>query len=307
MRDLEGVALAAVAGEMRAVGECGRAWCLLIKVCARVGDVPRASQWCDTVLRLAERIQHPQLLASCLSQYASVLTARGDYAGAEVELEKAVMVFAAGAPGVVFEAELVLAELRRRQGRLEESVELAEAHAWHPSAQLVLSEVAWDRGDVAEARSMLDRRSRRTESGAVDDPAALLLAVRLAAAEGNGAAATAAVGALRAFAERAETVPLKAAAIAAEGFAGASPRASLQHAADLWTLAGMAYEAARAETALAVLSGDDALRARAVRRLACLGCSGDVGLLDSQLAPGACGSARGELSRLDLQVLRSRC
>ena len=100
MRDLDEVALAGVAGELRAATERGRAWCFLIFACERVRDIERAAQWCDAVRRVAERTQHPQLFAFCRTHYAGVLTARGDYPGAEEELGRAALLFAAGAPGV---------------------------------------------------------------------------------------------------------------------------------------------------------------------------------------------------------------
>jgi DNA-binding NarL/FixJ family response regulator len=302
MRDLDEVALAGVAGELRAAAERGRAWCLLIFACERVRDIERAAEWCDTVRRVAERTQHPQLFAFCRTHYAGVLTARGDYPGAEEELGRASLLFAAGAPGVAFEAELMLAELRRRQGRLADAARLADAHGWHPTAQLILAEAAWDRGDVNAARAALDRHNRRTDVGAVADTAALYLAVRIAVADGDTNAASEASAALRAFADRARTLPLRAAASAAAGVASPSPRASLEDAADLWVRAGMPYEAARAETALAALTGDETALQRAAGRLAELGCTVDIRTLDAPLVRTA--RADGELSRRELQVLR---
>jgi DNA-binding NarL/FixJ family response regulator len=301
MRDLDEVALAGVAGELPAI-ERGRAWCLLIFACERVRDIERAAEWCDAVRRVAERTQHPQLFAFCRTHYAGLLTARGDYPGAEEELGRAALLFAAGAPGVAFEAELMLAELRRRQGRLDEAAQLSNKHSWHPTAQLILAEVAWDRGEVDAARAALERHSRRTDVGALADTAAIYLAVRIAVADSDTDAASDAAAALQAFADHAGTLPLRAAASAATGVASSSPRASLEDAADLWARAGMPYEAARAETALAALTGDETALQRAGHRLAELGCTVDAGRLDAPLARAA--RADGELSRRELQVLR---
>jgi ATP/maltotriose-dependent transcriptional regulator MalT len=304
MRDLDEVSVAAVAGELRAATERGRAWCFLIFACERVRDVERAAQWCETVRRLAEQTMHPQLFGYCRTHYAVLLTARGAYADAEDELRAAALLFAAGAPGVAFDAELVLAELRRRQGRLDEAAELASVHGWHPAAQLIMAEVAWDRGHLADAREGLERHTRRTEAGSMDDASALYLAVRIAAAEGDAAVANEAAAALRALADRAGTLPLNATARAAEGLASATPRASLEDAAALWVRAGMPYEAARADTVLAALTGDAAAAERAARRLAELGCAADVSTLDTPLARTAAARSDGELSRRELEVLR---
>jgi DNA-binding CsgD family transcriptional regulator len=304
MRDLDEVALAGVTGELRSATDRGRAWCYLIFACERVRDVERASQWCDTVRRLAERTQHPQLFAFCRTHYAGVLTARGEYDGAEEELRRAALLFAAGAPGVAFEAELMLAELRRRQGRVEEAMELCGVHSWHPTAQLVLAELAWDAGDVPAARAALDRHSRRTDPAATGDAAALYLAVRIAVAGRATEPALAAAGALRAFADRAGTLPLRAAAGAAEGLVSASPRAPLEDAADLWLQSGMPYEAARADTALAALTGDEAASERAARRLVELGCTVDVNTLDVPLRAARARQMDGDLSHREREVLQ---
>ena len=162
--------------------------------------------------------------------------------------------------------------------------------------------MAWDRGEVDVARAALDRHTRRTDVGAVADTAALYLAVRIAVADGDTDAASEASAALRAFADRARTLPLRAAASAAAGLASPSARASLEDAADLWVRAGMPYEAARAETALAALTGDETALQRADGRLAELGCTVDSRTLDAPLARAV--RADGELSRRELQVLR---
>jgi len=105
------------------------------------------------------------------------------------------------------------------------------------------------------------------------------------------------------LADQAETLPLRATARAAEGIAGAFPRASLEDAADLWVRAGMPYEAARAETALAALTDDEAARERAARRLPELGSTVDVRTLDTPLALAGHPPRDGELSGRELQVL----
>ena len=138
----------------------------------------------------------------------------------------------------------------------------------------------------------------------MDDASALYLAARIAAAEGDADAASGAAAALEALAARAGTLPLRAMARAAAGLAGAPPRAAFEDAADLWLRAGMPYDAARAETVLAALTGEVAARERAARRLAELGCSADVSTLDTPLARTAAARSDGELSRRELEVLR---
>jgi DNA-binding NarL/FixJ family response regulator len=315
MADLDEAAAAALGGEMRAAEQVGRVWCYLIFACERVRDVERAAQWCDTVRRHAERIQNRQLFGFCRTHYALVLTARGAYRDAESELEAAVADFQAGAPAAAFEAALALAELRRRQGLLEEAAALCEPQMHRAAARLCLAEVAWDRGDLAAVRELMERHRRRLGREAlVADAAALHLFARLGAAEADAAGADEAARSLEALAGRARTEPLRAAANSAAGLAAAargdSGQPQLEDAIEAWSAAGMPYEVARGEVTLARLlerergpGAAEAHWARAARGLAQLGYALDVHALDAPLA-AASRATDGALTAREREVLR---
>jgi DNA-binding CsgD family transcriptional regulator len=310
MADLDEAGAAALAGEVRSSEQVGRIWCYLIFACEQVRDVDRAAQWCDTVRRHAERIQNRQLFGFCRTHYAVVLTAKGAYDDAEEELEAATADFQAGAPAAAFEAAIMLAELRRRQGRLDETAALCEPYAHHASARLCMAEIAWDRGDVAAARELMERHRRQLRPDAfLADAAALHLFARIGAAERDPACAEEAARALAELADRARTDPLRAAASSAAGLAavarGENGQPELEDAIDLWSVAGMPYEAARGMVTLARVVGpgaDQALWTRAEAMLAELGCAIDVRSLDAPL--GAPAGHDGELSAREVEVLR---
>jgi len=253
MRELDAASTAAIAGELGAT-DAGRVWCCLIFACERVRDVQRASEWCATVKRRAEELQNRQLFGYCRSHYASILTASGEWEEAERELAAAADDFAMAAPGVAHEADLALAELRRRQGRSDEARAICERHPSHHQSLLCAAELAWDRGDAARADELLARRNRRLPQRVVDSELpGLDLAVRVGVAIGDLDAARTAAARID---ELAATDVSRAAAAYARGICAASrdagnARRCLEDAIDGWTAAGMPFESARARVALA--------------------------------------------------------
>jgi Tetratricopeptide repeat len=127
------------------------------------GDTNAGSHRCRTAQH--HNSTTSRLFGFCRSHYASVLIRRGRWTDAEAELEAASQAFERGAPALVFEGILRLAELRRRQGRLDEAAELCERIEWHPAAQLCLAEIALDRGDAPGARDLVSRHLRALPEG----------------------------------------------------------------------------------------------------------------------------------------------
>lgn len=124
MRLLDGATAAAVAGEMTDLDAMTTACCYLISACEQVRDYERAAQWCDRVTQIAERWAYRLMFALCRSHYAGVLIWRGAWPEAEAELTAATEELAATHPAMAAEGIVKLAELRRRQGRLEEATAL---------------------------------------------------------------------------------------------------------------------------------------------------------------------------------------
>jgi DNA-binding NarL/FixJ family response regulator len=312
MLELDEAATAAIAGEVNSINVAGMIWCYLIYACELVRDVERADQWCKTVRERAETISNRQLFGFCRTHYAGVLTARGNWDEAERELADAAADFAAAAPGGTPDAELALAEIRRRQGRIEEAEAICLRYPASRTAQLCLAEIAWDKGEVRAAGELLERRNRRLpdEVVAADLPG-LELAARIHVAAGERQAAERVTAMLDALAS---TTPARAAAAFARGIS-ADPgservRPALEDALDAWSAAGMPFESARARVALARIlkaSGrsEDAQREleRAGAVLAELGSAIEPAAIDPALARTA-GAGAGELTAREIEVLR---
>jgi tetratricopeptide (TPR) repeat protein len=261
MRDLDQATAAAAAGELSGLHFAGAVCCHMIYACERVHDVERAAQWCETLSGLCERSSVPQLFGFCRSHYASVLIRRGRWTDAEAELEVAAQAFEHGAPALVFEGIIRLAELRRRQGRLDDATELCERIAWHPAAQLCLAEIALDRGQAASAQDLVARHLRALPAGErLGRAPGLELAVRAHLALGDVSAAQAEAEELEELATAAGTAHLRASLrftrgllARAQGDAGMAKR-EFEDAVDIWSRTGAPYELARGHIALAELA-----------------------------------------------------
>ncbi len=329
MELLDEASAAAVSGEFAGLQYAGGACCHLIYACERVQDVERAAQWCETVRGYCERWSIPQLFGFCRAHYASVLTWRGEWEEAERELGGAMEAYDQGAPALAFEALLRLAELRRRQGRLEEATELCERVAWHPQAKLCLSELALDRGDLEEAADLLDRYLRALPPGEqLTRAPALALIVRIHAERGDAEIAMMHLGELAAVAGDAGTDPLRASLRSSEGLVASArgdherAREDLEDAVDLWSRCGAPFEAARARMALGLTLSRLGRPREAARELeAAAAVLADLGAtrerehasaalanLDAEAVtaarPAGDPGTRGGLSQRELEVLR---
>lgn len=130
-RAAEGMALIdeAMAGTLG--GECRRlqtvVWtaCTMLEACETVGDVRRAADWLRVVDDFSARYGCPFLYATCRTHYGGLLVTKGRWTDAERELGAAIRL--AGGAGPVPHALALarLADLRLRQGRVEEAEVLA--------------------------------------------------------------------------------------------------------------------------------------------------------------------------------------
>ena len=274
MRELDQATAAAVAGELSGLHFAGAVCCHMIYACERVHDVERAAQWCETVRGFSEQWSVPQLFGFCRAHYASVLIWRGQWNDAEAELTAASRAFERGAPALVYESILRLAELRRRQSRLEEATELCERVAWHPAAQLCLAEIALDRGDAPEARDLVARHLRALPPGErLGRAPGLELTVRVQLAMEDVRAAEAGVKDLEELADTAGTAPLRASVRFSRGLVArargdsAAAKRDLEDAVDLWSRMRVPYELARGRIALAELALETGRAEEATREL----------------------------------------
>src|SRR5579862_1823500 len=131
MRDLDEVNAAMLAGEMTDRVAIGLSGCYMVAACERVRDYERALQWCERMKLFSATWGFRTLYAKCRTQYAALCLWRGMWSEAEEELAEATEVLAACRPAMAAEGMARLAELRRRQGRLDEAERLFAAAEPH--------------------------------------------------------------------------------------------------------------------------------------------------------------------------------
>jgi LuxR family maltose regulon positive regulatory protein len=261
MRLLDEATTAAVSGEMTDLNAIGITCCRLIAACERVGDYARATQWCGRMVEFARRWGMRPLFDICRTQYASVLLERGSWSEAERTLLEATGALAQTRPAMAIGGIVRLAELRRRQGARKEAAALFARAEGHPLSLLGRAELALEAGDNIAAddlaRSFLRRMAREDRLGRA---AGLELFVRI---DPSSDRARAALLELQELARHVATPPLRATAAFAEALV-ARDRERMEEAVDLFESAGQPFEAARARSELAQLTGEER-HARAAR------------------------------------------
>jgi DNA-binding NarL/FixJ family response regulator len=258
MAKLDEATATAISGDMCEPIGIGATCCYLIYACERVRDFDRAAQWCERLQVLCRQWRFASLFATCRTHHAGVLLWRGAWEQAEAELEAATRELEVSRPGKVADGILRLAELRRRQGRLEEAERLLERVALSPHALFGLAAVALDRDQAADAIDLVDRFVRQMPEGnRTERAAAFELAARAHAALGQVEAGRGRLGELEALVEIVPTDPMRASAAFARGVLAradgerAESRRHLEDAVDLLGRAGAPFEAAEARIELA--------------------------------------------------------
>jgi DNA-binding NarL/FixJ family response regulator len=258
MAKLDEATAAAVGGEMSLPIGMGATCCYLIFACERARDFDRAGQWCKRVQELCLQWRWASLFSTCRTHHASVLLSQGAWKEAEAELEAATRDLEASRPGKVTDGIVRLAELRRRQGRLEEAERLLERVSFSPHALIGLAALAFDRGQAADALDLIDRFLRRIPmENRTDRAAAFELAVRAHAALSQVDAGRAPLAELEALADAVATDPMRASAAFARGVlacaagAHAEARRHLEDAVDLFQRSRVPFESAQARLELA--------------------------------------------------------
>ncbi len=310
MRRLDEATAAALGGEFDDLRAAGWTCCLLIGACERVRDFDRAAQWCAEAEAFSRRLDARFVKGVCRAHYGAVLCWHGDWEGADRELTGALAELTEKRPAWRSVAVVRLGELRRRQGRTAEALELFGSAEADPLARLGRAEAALDAGDAAGAREGAER-VLRAATAPTARAGALELLVRAGAAEGASHAAE-----LRAIADALDTMPLRAAASYCEGLvaaaAGDHETALARHDAALEGYAGSEapVETARARLglaeALAALGRSEAARreaAAAVDALHAIGAEPECGRA-REVARRLGAAPRGELSAREVEVLR---
>jgi DNA-binding NarL/FixJ family response regulator len=153
---------AALAGECHRLETVVWASCTMMGACETAGDLQRATDWLRVIEDFTERYGCPFMYVTCRTHYAGLLLARGQWEQAERELATAVRMCAGAGPIPRAMAIALLADLRLRQGRLEE----AETFLAESDHDLIAARLRLARGEPEIAAAILERHLRAAGTAA---------------------------------------------------------------------------------------------------------------------------------------------
>jgi DNA-binding CsgD family transcriptional regulator/tetratricopeptide (TPR) repeat protein len=245
---------ATAAGEVRAPEAIGQIYCALLAGCERSVDFRRAEQWRRVAQPFLDTYDHVGVTGTCRATYAGVLTATGDWFQAERELLHALGTFDAWAHGMRADAVVRLADLRIRQGRLDEAARFLEGNEAHPDAQQSLAELEVAHGRPKLGAALLERRLHQLGESNLQAAPLLIRLVEAQIAAGDPAAARKSASALTRLANAGGDC-LQGLASLASGLVttaeGGEPLAELDVALEHLLRARMSWEVARTRLAIA--------------------------------------------------------
>jgi DNA-binding CsgD family transcriptional regulator len=315
-------------GELRRLDTVVTTCCDMLVACDLAGDLQRATQWCQVADEFIRTYGCPFLYSRCRTLYGGVLLAKGRWAEAERELQAAIRMAEGAGPASHAEALARLADLRLRQGRLEEAEALLPEPAGGRAAARTAARLRLARGEPSIAAGLLERSlqddGQPHSHGEQHLRAAAALETLVVARLdlGDLDAAGAAAARLEALAgddgSRGQVAALAALASAHLATAYGRPekaRRELERALGLFSRLDLPHETAlvRLELARVLAAATPELaitEARgALRAFERLGASGDAdaaeALLRSLGAPGRTGPKQvGVLTRREQEVLR---
>lgn len=253
---LDEVLAAAVGDEVDDVAVLEDMFCQLFSACEHAHDVARADQWIRVGQSISQRRNLPAISAYCRTHYGALLTAAGRWAEAEAALTEAVRIWGLGYRNLRSGALIRLADLRVRQGRLEEAEQLLDGLELWPEAARPLAAIHLARGDTELATEILDRALHDRDPSSVAAAPLHELAVEVHLSAGRLDDAESAADHLAACAAAHSTDYLTAAAALARGrvclaSGTGDPHACLREALAGFSRAGLPMELARSRLALA--------------------------------------------------------
>ncbi len=258
MRCLDEATAAALEGEATIPISSAWACCFLVSACEAVLDYDRANEWCDRIAEFADRYGSRYMLAFCRAEYGAVHLWRGRWSDAEALLVASIDDFAGSRPAWVGSPLVVLADLRRRQGRTSEAALLLDRAGAGSNALLCRASMALDEGDARRAVELLERLLRGvSEHRKLARAPVLELLTRARIARGALDEAATSLEALREIEQLVGTAALRAYAERADGMLTAargeheSARPLLEDAVDGFERSSAPYETARTRIELA--------------------------------------------------------
>jgi DNA-binding NarL/FixJ family response regulator len=253
-------ALAAVAGgDVQDFTNVEEIFCQMFSACEKAHDVRRADQWIRVGEVVAQRRNLPMVTAFCRTHYGGVLTAAGRWPEADATLTEAVRLWSLGRRSALREGALVrLADLRVRQGRIEEAEQLLEGFDPETNAEAArpLAAIRLARGETTRALDVLERALAQIDTTSSAAAPLLVLMVDVHLMSGSTSDAGHAAEALAVCAAAHPSHYLSAMAALAQGrvwsTAGTGdPQACLREALSGFARAQTPMELARCRLALA--------------------------------------------------------
>jgi ATP/maltotriose-dependent transcriptional regulator MalT len=250
---------AALAGERATLETVVYTCCDMLNACELASDLERATQWCQVADDFVADYGCPFLYAECRIFYGSVLSANGRWDDAERELAAGARITEGSCPGLHARALVRLANLRVRQGRLEQAEQLlrsvgedseAEAEISLSTAALLLA-----RGEAAAASRILEQRLRQSEEhrshlvGVLDVLVDAYLATERLDEAGTAARRLAAEAAAGNPRMKATATGARGRVLLADGDGAAAT--TLEAALGMWASLALPFEAARTRFDLA--------------------------------------------------------
>jgi DNA-binding CsgD family transcriptional regulator len=186
----------AVAGEAEDPLAIGEACCVTLVACEQLADVRRARDFGRTISDFTRRRNYLPLASWCRAIYAHFLMTSGLWADAEREFEAALDEFRRLAQTDPVAGIAGLAELRVRQGRLEEAEQLLAGSEDRPGAVAPMVGLHLARGEVELAAQRLEQRLEGAGDGDAFSAPLFALHGAVELARGRAGAARAAAEAL---------------------------------------------------------------------------------------------------------------
>lgn len=192
--------------------------CYLIDACERIRDYERARQWCNNVKDICKSWRYEAMFTNCRIKLAGVLIWKGEWKEAEEELLAAKNEFAKFRPDKINASIVRLADLRRRQGRWNESETLFNQVHSHPLKLLYSAAFNFDKGEYDIALEMVTKYLRRFElKEKTERTTGIELLIRIYLKLNKLEEAGEALNELKGITKSINTLPMKAAQYSAEG------------------------------------------------------------------------------------------
>ncbi len=240
-------------------------FCQLFSACEYARDVVRADQWISIGDSIAARLHLPAVSAFCRTHYAGVLTAAGRWTEAANSLSAAIEAWDLSRRSQLRTGALVrLADLRVRQGRLEEAQQLLvtiELSSCGEAARPVAA-IHFARGELGQATSVLEAALIDTDRSQTSAVPLLELLVEVDLAAQRTDAASSAADELSAIADCTDSDYVRAVAALArarvcKASGDSDQQRHLRAALAAFSRARMPFEIAVARLALASALGED--------------------------------------------------